>query len=72
MSEGELIEQICRVALHEYRHSEAKKRRERVDFYLDELVVKPPFTLPYFSELQKTIARRLNIPITNVTIREKS
>lgn len=66
------------VALHEYRHSEEMKRRKRVDFYtnevvyFDEMVVKPPVSPLYFSELQKTIARRLNIPITNVTIREKS
>ena len=60
------------VALHEYRHSEEMKRRKRVDFYTNEMVVKPPVSPLYFSELQKTIAMRLNIPITNVTVKEKS
>jgi len=54
---------------------------ELIDLYLDELEMvvvtmeKPQIPIPtslYFSELQKIIARRLNIPITNVTIREKS
>lgn len=54
---------------------------ELIDLYLDELemvvvmVEKPQLPIPtsfYFSELQKIIARRLNIPIINVTVREKS